>query len=132
MGRFEGLQIVDTANSPTYEGRQYGVLIDQSGYLTLSKCKFSERSTTRSYNAVYVGGTSKLNMYGDTRFDNQDIALYVRLLSEAVIGPIGSGNTTGVRVENATVRGNPTNSFATTPIQMSGNGLAITKGTVLS
>ena len=129
--RLEGLQIVDTANSPNYEGRKYGVLIDQSGYLTLSKCKFSERTTTFEYNAVYVGGTSKLNMYSDTRFDNQDIALHVRLLSEAVISPIGSGNTTGVRVENATVRGNPTSSFATTPIQMSGNGLAITKGTVL-
>ena len=60
-----GMQIVDTAN-----GADYGIINEQSGYMAINRCKFAENTKTLArYNAVYVGGTSKINMYGDHDVD---------------------------------------------------------------
>ena len=67
-----GMQIVDTAN-----GADYGIRNEQSGYMAINRCKFAENTKTLArYNAVYVGGTSKINMYGDTTLINQKVAIY--------------------------------------------------------
>ncbi|HFD1755562.1 TPA: hypothetical protein QFT28_002262, partial [Enterococcus faecium] len=60
-----GMQIVDTAN-----GADYGIRNEQSGYMAINRCKFAENTKSLArYNAVYVGGTSKINMYGNTTFN---------------------------------------------------------------
>ena len=105
---------------------------EQSGYMAINTCKFSENTKSLGYNAIYVGGVSKLNMYGNTTFINQDVALRVRLMSEALAGLTGSGNNIGIKCEDATVRGTASTVFATTPTSISGNGLIISKGQVLS
>ena len=71
-----GMQIVDTAN-----GADYGIRNEQSGYMAINRCKFAENTKTLArYNAVYVGGTSKINMYGDTTLINQKVAIYAVLM----------------------------------------------------
>ena len=129
-----GMQIVDTANSPLFEGRQYGIVNEQSGYMAISQCKFAENTKSLAYNAVYVGGTSKMHMYGSTTFINQDIAVQVRLLSEFNVGDLkGSGNNIGVYVDAATARyAKPAAGFATTENKIIGRGLIINNGQVLS
>ncbi|MEX1447001.1 hypothetical protein [Enterococcus sp. C76] len=128
-----GMQIVDTANSPLFQGRQYGIVNEQSGYMAISQCKFAENTKSLAYNAVYVGGTSKMNMYGSTTFINQDIAIQVRLLSEFNVGSLkGSGNNIGVYVDSATARYiKPDSEFATTENKIIGRGLIINTGKVL-
>ncbi|HFD6750664.1 TPA: hypothetical protein ACF3QW_002768, partial [Enterococcus faecium] len=129
-----GMQIVDTANSPLFQGRQYGIVNEQSGYMAISQCKFAENTKSLAYNAVYVGGTSKMNMYGSTTFINQDIAIQVRLLSDFNVGDLkGSGNSIGVYVDAATARyAKPAAGFATTENKIIGRGLIINNGQVLS
>lgn len=129
-----GMQIVDAANSPLFQGRQYGIVNEQSGYMAISQCKFAENTKSLAYNAVYVGGTSKMNMYGSTTFINQDIAVQVRLLSEFNVGDLkGSGNNIGVYVDAATARyAKPAAGFATTENRIIGRGLIINNGQVLS
>ncbi len=129
-----GMQIVDAANSPLFQGRQYGIVNEQSGYMAISQCKFAENTKSLAYNAVYVGGTSKMNMYGSTTFINQDIAVQVRLLSEFNVGDLkGSGNNIGVYVDAATARyAKPAAGFATTENKIIGRGLIINNGQVLS
>ena len=122
-----GMQIVDTAN-----GADYGIRNEQSGYMAINRCKFAENTKPLTrYNAVYVGGTSKINMYGDTTFINQKVAIYAVLMGEIFVSAFGSGNDVGILCENGTVRGTVSTSFATTPTKISGYGLVITKGTVL-
>ncbi|EMF0304622.1 hypothetical protein [Enterococcus faecium] len=122
-----GMQIVDTAN-----GADYGIRNEQSGYMAINKCKFAENTKTLArYNAVYVGGTSKINMYGNTTFNNQKVAIYAVLMGEIFVSAFGSGNDIGILCENGTVRGTVSTSFATTPTKTTGYGLIITKGTVL-
>lgn len=131
--QISGIQIVDTVNAPIDpSGNRYGIMNEQSGYMAINKCKFSENTKSLGYNAIYVGGVSKLNMYGNTTFINQDVALRVRLMSEALAGLNGSGNNIGIKCEDATVRGTASTVFATTPTSISGNGLIISKGQVLS
>ncbi|HFX3767885.1 TPA: hypothetical protein ACIEB7_002339, partial [Enterococcus faecium] len=131
--QISGIQIVDTLNAPIDpSGNRYGIMNEQSGYMAINKCKFSENTKSLGYNAIYVGGVSKLNMYGNTTFINQDVALRVRLMSEALAGLNGSGNNIGIKCEDATVRGTASAAFATTPTSISGNGLIISKGQVLS
>ncbi len=131
--QISGIQIVDTVNAPIDpSGNRYGIMNEQSGYMAINKCKFSENTKSLGYNAIYVGGVSKLNMYGNTTFINQDVALRVRLMSEALAGLTGSGNNIGIKCEDATVRGTTSTAFATTPTSISGNGLIISKGQVLS
>lgn len=127
-----GIQFVDPANSPVFEGRQYGAMIDQSGYLALNRCKFAERTLGMQYNAVYSGGTSKMNMYGNTTFINQEMAVRVRLMAEGTFSARGSGNNIAMCVDNATGRGSVPGGFATTNYQTIAYGLIVTKGTVLS
>lgn len=122
-----GMQIVDTAN-----GADYGIRNEQSGYMAINRCKFAENTKTLArYNAVYVGGTSKINMYGDTTLINQKVAIYAVLMGEIIVSAFGSGNDVGILCENGTVRGTVSTSFATTPTKTTGYGLIITKGTVL-
>ena len=122
-----GMQIVDTAN-----GADYGIRNEQSGYMAINRCKFAENTKTLArYNAVYVGGTSKINMYGDTTLINQKVAIYAVLMGEIFVSAFGSGNDIGILCENGTVRGTVSTSFATTPTKTTGYGLIITKGTVL-
>ncbi|WP_142667217.1 hypothetical protein [Enterococcus faecium] len=131
--QISGIQIVDTVNAPIDpSGNRYGIMNEQSGYMAINKCKFSENTKSLGYNAIYVGGISKLNMYGNTTFINQDVALRVRLMSEALAGLTGSGNNIGIKCEDATVRGTASTAFATIPTSISGNGLIISKGQVLS
>lgn len=132
--RIVGMQIVDTANSPFFEGRQYGIVNEQSGYMAISQCKFAENTKSLSYNAVYIGGTSKMNMYGATTFINQDIAIQVRLLSDFNVGDLkGSGNNIGVYVDSSIARySKPDSGFATTENKIVGRGLIINNGQVLS
>lgn len=131
--QISGIQIVDTVNAPIDpSGNRYGIMNEQSGYMAINKCKFSENTKSLGYNAIYVGGVSKLNMYGNTTFINQDVALRVRLMSEALAGLNGSGNNIGIKCEDATVRGTASAAFATTPTSISGNGLIISEGQVLS
>lgn len=131
--QISGIQIVDTVNAPIDpSGNRYGIMNEQSGYMAINKCKFSENTKSLGYNAIYVGGVSKLNMYGNTTFINQDVALRVRLMSEALAGLTGSGNNIGIKCEDATVRGTASTAFATTPTSISGNGLIISKGQVLN
>ncbi|WP_375319637.1 hypothetical protein [Enterococcus faecium] len=131
--QISGIQIVDTVNAPIDpSGNRYGIMNEQSGYMAINKCKFSENTKFLGYNAIYVGGVSKLNMYGNTTFINQDVALRVRLMSEALAGLTGSGNNIGIKCEDATVRGTASTAFATTPTSISGNGLIISNGQVLS
>ncbi|MGH1724884.1 hypothetical protein, partial [Enterococcus durans] len=76
-----GMQIVDTAN-----GADYGIRNEQSGYMAINRCKFAENTKTLArYNAVYVGGTSKINMYGDTTLINQKVAIYAVLMGEIFV-----------------------------------------------
>ena len=102
--------------------------------VAISQCKFAENTKSLAYNAVYVGGTSKMNMYGSTTFINQDIAVQVRLLSEFSVGDLkGSGNNIGVYVDAATARyAKPAAGFATTENRIIGRGLIINNGQVLS
>ena len=131
--QISGIQIVDAVNAPIDpSGNRYGIMNEQSGYMAINKCKFSENTKSLGYNAIYVGGVSKLNMYGNTTFINQDVALRVRLMSEALAGLTGSGNNIGIKCEDATVRGTASTAFATTPTSISGNGLIISKGQVLN
>lgn len=128
-----GLQAVDVANTPQFEGIKYSFLVEQGGYLAINKCKCAENSKNLSFTAIYIGGNSKCNIYGGVTFINQNIVTYARLLSEVNIGSIqGSGNNLGIRCATATVRGTVPSGFATNASSVEGNGLIISKGTVLS
>ncbi|MBU5370149.1 hypothetical protein [Enterococcus avium] len=124
--RLSGIQIVDTANSPNY-----GISNEQSGYIAINKCKFAENTKSlSSYDAVVINGTSKVNLY-DSVFYNQNSAVTVSLMADAVLSLAGSGNNIGVTAFSATARCLVPAGFATTPTRVTGFGLIITKGTVL-
>jgi len=134
IGYFQilGIQIVDTANAPIFQGRRYGIMNEQGGYMAIASCKFGESTQQASYNALYCGGASKMNVYGRTTFVNQALAIHSRLMAEINVGDIsGSGNTVGFRCDSATLRGTTPSGFASTATQTAGVGLIVTKGTVL-
>lgn len=127
-----GIQIVDTANAPIFQGRRYGIVNEQGGYMAIASCKFGESTQQAAYNALYCGGASKMNVYGRTTFVNQALAIHSRLMAEVNVGDIsGSGNTIGFRCDSATLRGTTPSGFASTATQTAGVGLIVTKGTVL-
>lgn len=128
--RVSGIQIVDTANAPNY-----GINSEQSGYTVINRCKFAEntKSLANSYAAIRVNGTSQANVYGNTAFINQRVAVLSTLMGETLLSSFaGSGNSVGALADSGTVRGSVNASFATTPTRAENFGLIITKGTVLS
>ena len=108
---------------------------EQSGYLALNQVRCVENTKTISNHVVsYVGGTSKCHIY-NSHFDNQNQINVSRLMSETrMAGDVtGTGNNIGFEANNGTVRvstDSPLN--ATTKTKATGQGLIITKGTVLS
>lgn len=131
--KVSGIQFVDQKNGILFEGSTYGLLVEQGGYLAVEGCKFADNTRNTSAMGVYCGGMSGMNLYTNTYFYQQNIAIHAKLLSQINITSIkGSGNTKGVRCLAAIVRGNIPGNFATTPTEVVENGLIITKGTVLS
>lgn len=129
----DGIQTVDRVNSASHTGIKYSFLVEQGGYLAISKCKCSENTKNENDSAIYVGGNSKCNVYGGTTLINQNTAFHAKLMAEINIGDVkGSGNAQGIKCDASIARGNISTSFATTPTTISANGLIITKGTVLS
>lgn len=130
-----GIQAVDQANAPIFEGYKYSFSCEQSGYLALNQVRCVENTKAISNHvASYVGGTSKCHIY-NSHFDNQNQINVSRLMSETrVAGDVtGTGNNIGFEANSGTVRvstDSPLN--ATTKTKATGQGLIITKGTVLS
>ncbi|MDT2481191.1 hypothetical protein P7D59_19930 [Enterococcus avium] len=130
-----GIQAVDQANAPIFEGYKYSFSCEQSGYLALNQVRCVENTKAISNHVVsYVGGTSKCHIY-NSHFDNQNQINVSRLMSETrVAGDVtGTGNSIGFEANSGTVRvstDSPLN--ATTKTKATGQGLIITKGTVLS
>ncbi|MDT2514665.1 hypothetical protein P7D79_10615 [Enterococcus avium] len=130
-----GIQAVDQANAPIFEGYKYSFSCEQSGYLALNQVRCVENTKAISNHVVsYVGGTSKCHIY-NSHFDNQNQINVSRLMSETrMAGDVtGTGNNIGFEANNGTVRVNTDSPLnATTKTKATGQGLIITKGTVLS
>lgn len=130
-----GIQAVDQANAPIFEGYKYSFSCEQSGYLALNQVRCVENTKAISNHVVsYVGGTSKCHIY-NSHFENQNQINVSRLMSETrMAGDVtGTGNNIGFEANNGTVRVNTDSPLnATTKTKATGQGLIITKGTVLS
>lgn len=127
-----GLEFVDQANAINVFSTKFSAFCEQGGYLSLSKCGFRENTKSLDHNALYVGGTGQMSVY-DCMFVNQKVMAKANLMADLNFSsPNGSGNETGVISSTATVRTSNLSSTATTPTKTEGNGLIITKGTVLS
>lgn len=130
-----GVQAVDQANAPIFEGYKYSFSCEQSGYLALNQVRCVENTKAISNHvAIYVGGTSKCHIY-KSHFSNQNQINVSRLMSETrAAGDVtGTGNNIGFEANSGTVRDGTTSSLvATTKQKVSGQGLFISKGTVLS
>ncbi|MDT2671774.1 hypothetical protein [Enterococcus dongliensis] len=130
-----GIQAVDQASAPAYGGRKYSFLCEQSGYLALNQVRCVENTKAISNHvAVYTGGSSKCHIY-NSYFSNQNQLNLSILMSETRIAQdvLGNGNNIGFEASDATVRDGSTASLvATTKQKISGQGLIITKGTVMS
>ncbi|MDT2637987.1 hypothetical protein [Enterococcus dongliensis] len=130
-----GIQAVDQASAPAYGGRKYSFLCDQSGYLALNQVRCVENTKAISNHvAVYTGGSSKCHIY-NSYFSNQNQLNLSILMSETRIAQdvLGTGNNIGFEASDGTVRDGSTSALtATTKQKTSGQGLIITKGTVLS
>ncbi|MGO3791624.1 MAG: hypothetical protein ACTJG1_09210 [Enterococcus gilvus] len=126
-----GLEFVDQANAISVFSTKLSVFCEQGGYLSLSKCGFRENTKALDHNTLYVGGTGQMAVY-DCMFVNQKVIAKANLMADLnFASPNGSGNETGVISSTATVRTSSLSSVATTPTKTEGNGLIITKGTVL-
>ncbi|MDT2648024.1 hypothetical protein P7D50_09465 [Enterococcus dongliensis] len=129
-----GIQAVDQANAPVYGGRKYSFLCEQSGYLALNQVRCVENTKAISNHvAVYTGGSSKCHIY-NSYFSNQNQLNLSILMSETRIAQdvLGTGNNIGFEASDGTVRDGSTSALtATTKQKTSGQGLIITKGTVL-
>ncbi len=79
-----GLQAVDTANAIQTDGNTCAFFCKQGGYLALNKVKCAENtSSSTNYNALYVNGNSKMNIYY-SHFVNQAILLRASAMSTAL------------------------------------------------
>jgi hypothetical protein len=131
--RVTGIQFVDQKNGLLFGGSTYGLLVEQGGYLAVDKCKFADDTRNTSATGVYCGGLSAMNLYTNTYFYRQNIAIHGKLMSQINIYDVkGSENTKGIRCLASIARGTLPSNFATTPTEALENGLIITKGTVLS
>ncbi|WP_459914094.1 hypothetical protein [Enterococcus thailandicus] len=130
-----GIQSVDQANAPIFEGYKYSFSCEQSGYLALNQVRCVENTKAISNHVTsYIGGTSKCHIY-NSHFANQNQINVSRLMSETrVAGDVtGTGNNIGFEANSGTVRDGTSSSLvATTKQKVSGQGLIISKGTVLS
>ncbi|MDT2670002.1 hypothetical protein [Enterococcus dongliensis] len=130
-----GVQAVDQANAPIFEGYKYSFSCEQSGYLALNQVRCVENTKAISNHVVsYVGGTSKCHIY-NSHFYNQNQINVSRLMSETrVAGDVtGTGNNIGFEANSGTVRVSADSPLsAITKTKATGQGLIITKGTVLS
>ena len=122
-----GIQFVDTPNSPTYSLWAY-----QCGYISVGYCKFAD-NPNKDHMALRIEGTTKGHVHSGTYFKNQKVACYAKLLGELIVSDVaGSSNKVGVLSDSATVRYSPISNFASTPTKITGNGLIISNGQVLS
>lgn len=127
-----GLEFVDQVNAGNIFATKMSVVCEQGGYLSVNRCGFRENTKSFEHNALYVGGNGQMSVY-DCMFVNQNIIAKAYLMSDLnFASPNGSGNATGVISSTATVRTSNLSSVAATPTKTEGNGLIITKGTVLS
>ena len=130
-----GLQAVDTANAIQTDGNTCAFFCKQGGYLALNKVKCAENtSSSTNYNALYVNGNSKMNIYY-SHFVNQSILLKASAMSTALFSGTntGSGNVVGISADSgATVTDASTTTSNSTTRHKTQLGLIITKGTVLS
>ena len=130
-----GLQAVDTANAIQTDGNTCAFFCKQGGYLALNKVKCAENtSSSTNYNALYVNGNSKMNIYY-SHFVNQSILLKASAMSTALFSGTntGSGNVVGISADSgAKVTDASTTTSNSTTRHKTQLGLIITKGTVLS
>lgn len=126
-----GLQFVDQANAPKIR-YPYAAAITDAGAMTIEKCAFRENTKgLENFRAVQTAGRTTLHcMRSDLK--DQNITFYADTGSELRVGGenSGTGNNIVFYAENSTIRSN-TNVVGTTTNQLAGNGLIITKGTVL-
>jgi hypothetical protein len=126
-----GLEFIDQANATSVFSTKLSAFCEQGGYLSLSKCGFRENTKALDHNTLYVGGTGQMAVY-DCMFVNQKVIARANLMADLnFASPNGFGCETGVISNTATVRTSNLSSVATTPTKTEGNGLIITKGTVL-
>ncbi|EFF32686.1 hypothetical protein [Enterococcus faecium] len=131
--KISGLQFVDMKNSVKIDGTPCSVVCDQGGRLAIHNCKFADNVKDFVSNTVYVGGNTSCNLYGPCYFANQYIATRSRLLADVVLEEVnGKNNYIGMGCYAATIRGTLPVSFSEIPSKVEGNGLVITKATVLS
>ncbi|MDT2738107.1 hypothetical protein P7H00_13410 [Enterococcus pseudoavium] len=127
-----GLEFVDQANTISVSNVKLSAFCEQGGYLSISKCGFRENTKAFDHNALYVGGNGQMSVY-NSMFVNQNVIAKANLMADLNFQSAnGSGNLVGVISATATVRTSNLASIATTPTKIEGNGLIITKGTVLS
>ncbi|EMF0421954.1 hypothetical protein ACKO9L_001368 [Enterococcus hirae] len=127
-----GLQFVDTANGPTYGGSIYQLLADQSGYMSVVKCKFANDNRNTESMGICINGTSQCHVYNGTYFYKQNIAIRAKFMGTILISDIvGSQNVVGAQSDDGLIRREPPTSFADTQTKVTGCGLYIKKGLVL-
>lgn len=126
-----GLQFIDQAHAPKIR-YPYAAAITDSGFMTIEKCAFREDTKSiTDFRTVYTAGNASLHcMRSDLK--NQNIVFYADTGSELRVGGenTGTGNNVVFYAENSTIRSSNNVSGATVN-KTSGNGLIITKGTVL-
>ncbi|MDT2395448.1 hypothetical protein [Enterococcus avium] len=130
-----GLQAVDTANAIQTDGNTCAFFCKQGGYLALNKVKCAENtSSSTNYNALYVNGNSKMNIYY-SHFVNQAILLRASAMSTALFSGTntGSGNVVGISADSGAIvtDASSTTSGSTTKYKVQ-LGLVVTKGQVFS
>lgn len=126
-----GLEFVDQVNVENTFTTKMSIVCEQGGYLSVNRCGFRENTKSFDHNALYVGGNGQMSVY-DCMFVNQNVMAKAKLMADLNFASInGNGNETGVISSTATVRTSNLSSAATTPTKTEGNGLIITKGTVL-
>lgn len=130
-----GLQAVDTANAIQTDGNTCAFFCKQGGYLALNRVKCAENTkSSTNYNALYVNGNSKMNIYY-SHFVDQSILLRASAMSTALFSGTntGSGNAVGISADSgATVTdASSTTSGSTTKYKVQ-LGLVVTKGQVFS
>ncbi|WP_176675787.1 hypothetical protein, partial [Enterococcus avium] len=130
-----GLQAVDTANAIQTDGNTCAFFCKQGGYLALNKVKCAENtSSSTNYNALYVNGNSKMNIYY-SHFADQSILLKASAMSTALFSGTntGSGNVVGISADSGAIvtDASSTTSGSTTKYKVQ-LGLVVTKGQVFS
>ncbi|MFB8576135.1 hypothetical protein [Enterococcus hirae] len=127
-----GLQFVDTVNGPAYGDSIYQLLADQSGYMSVVKCKFANDNRNTASMGICINGTSQCHVYNGTYFYKQNIAIRAKFMGTILISDIvGSQNVVGAQSDDGLIRREPPTSFADTQTKVTGCGLYIKKGTVL-